>query len=81
MQARAAVAVLALLSLFTVPFGEGAKAWVAGGGHQPGGIDTVWAQSKIQDGGSVEEPEAETVNAAYGYKNSPVAMEASYGSI
>ncbi len=79
MQARAAVAVLALLSLFTVPFGEGAKAWVAGGGHQPGGIDTVWAQSKIQDGGSVEEPEAETVNAAYGYKNSPVAMEASYG--
>jgi hypothetical protein len=79
MQARAAAAVLALLSFFAVSFGESTKAWGAERVCQEKRIPAARAESKILVADTVDEPEAETVNAAYGYKNSPVAMEASYG--
>lgn len=76
-QARAAaLAILSFLLLF-----PGKLAWAAEGGLP------LWAESRFagqaDEAGRAEgwpdAKEAEAVNAAYGYKNAPVAMEASYG--
>lgn len=76
-QARAAaLALLSFLLLFPGKLAQAAEGglpfWtescLAGQADEAGG-DEGWPEAK----------EAETVNAAYGYKNAPVAMEASYG--
>lgn len=68
-KARAAAAALAVLFTAVLFCGE-----VKGYGAGPGRGEAPATAEK-----EAEEGTAEAVNAAYGYKNSPVAMEASYG--
>lgn len=64
--ARAVVFALAILSF--------SELLLAGGGQPP-----VWAMEQDRVGEAEPDNGTEPVNSAYGYKNSPVAMEASYG--
>lgn len=74
--ARAVVFALAILSFSAVlPAGEeGAAAWLTGNSLPEG----AWAMER-QMGETSPDGGTEPVDSAYGYKNAPVAMEASYG--
>lgn len=91
--ARAAVFALAILAFSQLlPAGGGWYAALQAEGEQmtnaegdaalPGGnrgMSVVWAMERESGGDARPDQETEPVDSAYGYKNSPVAMEASYG--
>lgn len=77
--ARAVVFALAILSFSEAPLAGGRPEEPAESGWFGELPAAAWAMERDNGGEMGQDVGTEPVNAAYGYKNSPVAMEASYG--